>query len=81
MEIFEKIAQGFSFVGLNTPLHRFVAGSALFGALEYSLRPSYSYKEDGSPRPWNVISSAPDATLLPAGSSTIIPAFFIAQFF
>lgn len=72
MDIFQSIAGGFNGIGLQTPLSRFIALGAVGGALEYTLKPSFSYNKDGSMRPWILFSKTEDATYLPAGSIAFI---------
>lgn len=81
MELHSKVAEGFSYVGLNTPTQRFFAFAALGGALEYQIRPSFSYQSDGSPRPWAVVTPGPNATYLPPGSTALVLAGLVSLFF
>lgn len=75
-EIWSGIESAFSTVGLTTPISRFVAMGAVGGAVEYSLRPSYSYRADGSPRPWVLFDpNSADSTYLPASSTALITGF------
>lgn len=70
--IFQTGQSGFSFLGLNTPVSRFGTLAALGGALEYTLKPPYSYNSDGSFRPWSAFSDSPNATYLPPGSTAFL---------
>lgn len=74
------LENGFSSVGLGSPLARGVAMGALGGALEYTLKPSFSYKQGGAPRPWILFSTDPDATPLPPGSLALLTGVFFALF-
>lgn len=80
--IWSGIENAFAVVGLNNPVYRFVAMGAVGGIVEYSVRPAYSYRPDGSPRPWVLISgnNAVDSTYLPAGSTAIITGLTFALF-
>lgn len=81
MEIYQQITAAFSFFGLNTPIQRGIAFGALAGAAEFQIRPSYSYKSDGTPRPWAINNASPDATYLPAGSTVFLAAAAVSLFF
>lgn len=58
----------FNYLGLNTPVKRFMATGLVVGGIVYALKPSVFFDEKGSPRPWT-----PSATKEQAESSTWIP--------
>lgn len=85
MEIIESAFSGlqnaFVAVGLNSPTSRMVAMAAVGGAVEWSVRPSYSYRPDRSPRPWILLSGdTADSTYLPAGSTAVITGLVFGLF-
>jgi len=78
--VWEPIENSFAAVGLSSPLSRFAAMAAVGGAIEYSIRPSYSYRGDGSPRPWILLDQSADSTYLPAGSTALLTGLFFGFF-
>jgi len=79
--LFQPFKVGFSLIGLNTPTQRFFAFGALGGLGEYYLKPGYSYKGDGSARPWALYSTSSDSTYLPVGSTALLAATAFSLFF
>ena len=70
-----------SSLGLGNPLARGIAAGAVAGLAENQLKPSYSYRKDGTPRP-SVYThpEAGDATYLPPGSTALLAAIFFGVF-
>lgn len=62
----ESLQDRFEFLGLDTPVKRGVVGGSLGYILVTAARPGFSYNEDGSARPWAILSpEAEDATAIP----------------
>lgn len=82
METVWKLFQDFfGSLGLTTPLSRFAAMTALGAAAEYTIRPSYSYFQNGAPRPWAPLNPEnSDKTWLPAGSTALATGAFFGVF-
>lgn len=75
------ISNAFNAVGLSSPISRGLAMGAVGAAVEWNVRPSYSYRPDGSPRPWIVLSGdSVDSTYLPMGSTAIITGMIFGLF-
>lgn len=75
--------QVFNTIGLHHPIQRFALGMLVGGGLEYFIRPSISYNDNGSPKSWVVLSgqSGQGETYLPAGSTAFITGLVFATFF
>lgn len=66
MDAIEDMAKtGLVTVGMDSPLKRFAAVSALAGGLEFYFKPSYAFDPTGAPRPWSVTNPSESSTLLP----------------
>lgn len=67
----ETVAVGgkaiFEFLGLHTPLMRFLATTAIGTGLEFYAKPNYAFDENGDMLPWSMLSSEPGATYTPPG--------------
>lgn len=61
------LSSAFEFLGLRTPLVRFLATTALGTAGEFYIRPRYAFDENGDLIPWAMISSEPGTTYTPVG--------------
>lgn len=61
--------------GASTPLGRIAIFGGLGTAIAYFVRPSMSFNEDGSAKPWIIFDSAnASATLMPYWAYTLVPA-------
>lgn len=61
------VQDGFSFVGMDTPLKRFVVLTSLGLGAEFFTKPKYAFDEKGNLRPLAIMSSEPGATYTPIG--------------
>ncbi len=65
----------------NTPLGRAAVFGTLGGGIAYGVRPSMSFKADGTPKEWILVSpSDPDATLFPWWAYIAVPAVIAGIF-
>lgn len=55
----------FYYLGLNTMLKRFCAGTFGVGAALFFFKPSGLFYEDGEPKPWSLTSSDEESVLIP----------------
>lgn len=79
--VIAPIENAFYSVGLTTPVTRAMAGAAIGGMIEVSLKPSYSYNSEGKPRPWILThKDASNATYLPPGSTAVLGAILCGLF-
>lgn len=62
----EAIQDRFALLGLDSPVKRGVVGASIGYLITEAARPSISYNEDGSKRPWAVMDpEAKNATMFP----------------
>lgn len=67
--------------GAQTPMGRMLVFGGAGTAFAYAVRPSMSFFEDGSPRPWIITDSKnPQATLFPYWAYTVLPALVFGVF-
>lgn len=65
----------------NTPLGRAAVFGSLGAGVAYFVRPSMSFKADGTPKEWILLApSDPEATLLPWWAYIVTPAVLFGVF-
>ena len=55
----------FYYLGLNTVLKRFLAGTGAMGGLLFLVKPDALFTPEGTPRPWKLTSDSSEATAIP----------------
>lgn len=63
----------------TTPIGRAVVFGGTGGAIAYAIRPSMSFKKDGTPKNWTFTNpDDPDSTLFPYWMYVAVPAFIFS---
>lgn len=71
-KIFNPLESTLGFLGLKTPTRRLVFFTALGSVVEYFIRPSYAYDENGNFKPIIYLTGRAGATYTPAGFIPLI---------
>lgn len=75
------VESSFSMIGLTSPTSRFLVMAGIGGLGEYFVRPSYSYNDDGNPRPFLLLNPGDQGgTMLPPGSTALLVGALFALF-
>ena len=76
----DPIEMPFYYLGLETPIKRFFAGTIATGGLLYAAKPSSLYYSDGTSKPWKLTSSEETAVFIPWWLYSLFVGFVISTF-
>lgn len=68
-------------LGMATPVQRFAVGTAIGALIVYAARPSISFYQDGTPKPWALTAAeSEDSTSVPFWALAALPGVLGAVF-